>query len=94
LLGGETRLLLVNRAADPLLVAGLAVSAVEIINTTEPDGATQPFFAALLMDSLHSPGIIPAGRVNPLPTSSDLERHPKDRQRKVNHKNLDPAALL
>jgi hypothetical protein len=47
--------MLVNRAVDPVLVAGLAASTVEIINTTEPDGATQPFFAALLMDSLHSP---------------------------------------
>jgi hypothetical protein len=56
----KPRLMLVNRAADPVLVAGLAASAVEIINTTEPDGATQPFFAALLMDSLHSPRIIPA----------------------------------
>lgn len=51
----KPRLMLMDRAADPVLVAGLAASAVEIINTTEPDGATQPFFAALLMDSLHSP---------------------------------------
>jgi acyl-CoA synthetase (AMP-forming)/AMP-acid ligase II len=40
----KPRLMLVNRAADPVLVAGLAALAVEIINTTEPDSAASgPF---------------------------------------------------
>jgi phosphoglycerol transferase MdoB-like AlkP superfamily enzyme len=68
----KPRLMLVNRAADPVLVAGLAASAVEIINTPEPDGTTQLFFAALLMDSLHSPWDYPGGRINPRPASTSV----------------------